>query len=317
MSISYRNFESKDFIPTFKFFKQYGTAYDFTERMWKRQMLLDPNFDSKWFFIAEENENIVGLIYVIRRLVPIDVGGSLEEEKAWINGFAVHPEYIAEVGNHLIDSAEKVARNNGAKTLIATSYTPNYFTQGIDMEHFPEYAKLFEDNGYTLEESSNSMRLDLFKYNYSEKAAKQKEILKDEGITFSTLTEDNIYALIEYMHENSKPGWMCRLRKLLLGTDDLTRVHIAMDGEKVIGFNMYGDVDTDIRRFGPFGVNPQYRGKGIGRILLEDCLIDMKKAGHSYAWLSWASGDRAPILYRTIGFEITGLYNTYSKELSN
>lgn len=315
MSIVYRNFESKDFQPTFEFFKQHGTSMEFTERMWKRQMLLDPNFDAKWFIIAEENDKIVGLIYAIRRFVPIDVGGDLDKDKAWINGFAVLPEYLSEVGSRLIDMAEDLARSVGAETLTATSYTPNYFIQGIDVARYPGYAKLFEDKGYQLKEASNSMQLDITDYTMSEKSAKQKEQLKEEGITFSTLTEDSIYALIEYMQASEKPGWLCRLRKLLLGTDDLTRVHIAKDGDKVIGFNMYGDVDTDIRRFGPFGVNPVYRGKGIGRILLEECLVDMKKAGHTYAWMSWASGDRAPILYRSVGFEVTGLYNTYTKNL--
>ncbi|MBQ6214840.1 MAG: GNAT family N-acetyltransferase [Oscillospiraceae bacterium] len=315
MDIIYRHFESKDFLPTFDFFKIYGVAYDFTSRMWKRQMLLDPNFDANWFIIAESEGKIVGLIYVIRRCVPIDVGGDLECDKAWINGFAVLPEYLSEVGSRLIDIAENLARNNGAKTLTATSYTPNYFTQGIDMVHFPDYAMLFENKGYKLEETSNSMKLNLMDYSYSEKAARLKKQLKEEKITFSTLSEDSIYALIEYMYEYSKPGWMCRLRKLLLGTDDLSRVHIAKAGDKVIGFNMYGDVDTDIKRFGPFGVNPEYTGKGIGRVLLEECLLDMKKAGHSYAWLSWASGERAPILYRSIGFNITGIYNTYVKKL--
>lgn len=316
MSIRFRQFESEDFFPSLEFFNKRGISSEVTARMWKRMMLLDPNFDAGWFIIAEDEEKMVGMVYAIRRLVPVDVGGDLEPEKAWINAFAVLPEYVDSVGAQLLDKAEALASGAGAKTLTATSYTPNYFIQGIDIEAFPEYLKLFESRGYKLQEASNSMRLDLTRYEYSEKSALRKEALARENIRFATLSEDKLLSLFDYMRSQNKPGWTCRVRKLLLCSEDLTRVHIALDGEKVIGFNIYGDVDTDIRRYGPYGVDPTYRGKGIGRVLLEECLRDMKEAGLEYAWLSWASGDRAPILYRAVGFEITGEYNTYTKELA-
>lgn len=318
MGITYRNFGTKDFFPTLDFYNEYGKYEEVTTRMWKRLILLDPNFNSNWFIIAEEdNKEIVGLVYVIKRLVPVDVGGSLEEEKAWINAFAVKQEYIETVGNELITKAEELAIISNAKKLIATSYTPNYFSQGIDCVHYREYCKLFEERGYSHGEESHSMRIDLSTFEYSETTRETKKILAREGITFQHLTEEYLLAFFNYLQKYTQPGWIIRLRKLLFDTDDLARVHIAIHGDEVIGFNMYGDPDISINRFGPFGVSSIYRGKKIGKVLLEECLSHMKESGLEYAWMQWASGDIAPHMYEKIGFKISGKYLIYEKELKN
>lgn len=313
MEFTFRHFESKDFSSVLDFYNKYGKASPVTERMWKRMVLLDPNFDPQWFLIAEKDGALAGMIYVIRRRVPIDTGGALEEDKAWINAFAILPEFVDELGPELIRKAEALAFGTGAETLTATSYTPNYFTQGIDMVHFPAYGRVFEAMGWSLVENSNSMCRSLKDYQMSTRSKEEKEMLAKEGIWFSILTSDKLLSLWEYMGQYSTPGWTCRLRKLLMDDNSYERVHIALDGEKVIGFNIYGDPDGDIHRFGPYSVCPDYRGKGIGRVLLEECLLDMKRAGLDYAWFQWASGDVAPILYKKVGFEVSGEYNTYRK----
>ena len=316
MSITYRSFGTKDFFPTLDFYNKYGKYEEVTTRMWKRLILLDPNFNSNWFIIAEEdNKEIVGLVYVIKRHVPIDVGATLEEEKAWINAFAVKPEYLDTIGNELITKAEKLAIDSNAKKLIATSYTPNYFSQGIDCVHYREYCKLFDEKGYSHGEESHSMRMDLNAFEYSETTRRIKENLAKEGITFQHLTEEYLLAFFNYLQQYTKPGWTCRLRKLLLDTEDLGRVHIALCGDKVIGFNMYGDPDTSLNRYGPYGVAYDYRGKKIGKVLLEECLSHMKESGLNYAWMQWASGDVAPHMYEKIGFKASGSYLIYEKEL--
>ena len=316
MDFTFRLFESKDFFPVLDFFNKYGIASTVTERMWKRMVLLDPNFDPQWFIVAEKDGVLAGMIYVIRRLVPIDTGGDLDADRAWINAFAVLPEYVETLGRELILKAEELARSANVTTLVATSYTPNYFTQGIDVVNFPAYAELFEAMGYVLMETSNSMRLELDQYQPTDRSTEEKEALAKEGISFSVLTGDKLLSLLDYMKHYSTPGWTCRIRKLLMDDNSYERVHLALHGEKVIGFNIHGDPDSDIHRFGPYSVSTDYRGKGIGRVLLEECLMDMKCSGLDHVWFQWASGDRAPVLYRKLGFRETGEYNTYNKSLA-
>lgn len=59
------------------------------------------------------------------------------------------------------------------------------------------------------------------------------------------------------------------------------RMWIAADGGKVVGFACY---DCTARGFfGPTGVLPGYRGRGIGKNLLLRCLDGLREAGYAYA----------------------------------
>ncbi|HOQ39755.1 MAG TPA: GNAT family N-acetyltransferase [Fervidobacterium sp.] len=75
---------------------------------------------------------------------------------------------------------------------------------------------------------------------------------------------------------------------------------IAIDttnDNEIVGFACY---DATTRGFfGPTGVNPKYRGKGIGTALLLACLKDMYSIGYAYAII----GDAGPTEYykKTVG----------------
>lgn len=315
---SIRKYRAEDFHPVLDFYNKYGTVRHVTERMWKRLVLLDSNFDPSLFAVAEDDDgSILGLIYLIRRLVPIDPGATTEDDRLWINAFAVKPEHLDTIGLELLAYADSTAAAYDRTSLVMSDYTPNYFSQGVDVVHFPQYVSLFERCGFEVVEDSNSMGLSLIGYSFSKESLEYKTLLAKEGIEFSVLSEEDILRTFDYIREHHRPGWAHRLRKLLLDNDDLGRVHIVKHEGKVIGFSMYGDVDTDIQRFGPFGVSSEYRGKKIGRVLLEETLHDMQKAGLEYVWLQHADGEVAPILYRSIGFKETGEYYTLKKSYGN
>jgi ribosomal protein S18 acetylase RimI-like enzyme len=56
--------------------------------------------------------------------------------------------------------------------------------------------------------------------------------------------------------------------------------------EKLVGFACYNG--TSLGMFGPEGVHPSYRGKGIGKGLLLACMHAMMDAGYAYAVICWA-----------------------------
>lgn len=61
---------------------------------------------------------------------------------------------------------------------------------------------------------------------------------------------------------------------------------IAVDGRQVIGFGCH---EATLRNFfGPTGVDPAYRGRGIGAALLLACLHDQKALGYGYAIIGGA-----------------------------
>ena len=64
---SIRKYRAEDFHPVLDFYNKYGTVRHVTERMWKRLVLLDSNFDPSLFAVAEDDDgSILGLIYLIR-----------------------------------------------------------------------------------------------------------------------------------------------------------------------------------------------------------------------------------------------------------
>lgn len=72
---------------------------------------------------------------------------------------------------------------------------------------------------------------------------------------------------------------------------------IAVEDDKLLGFACY---DTTARGFfGPTGVDPEARGKGIGLALFSASLQTMKTLGHAYAFI----GDAGPVDFyaRTVG----------------
>ncbi len=87
---------------------------------------------------------------------------------------------------------------------------------------------------------------------------------------------------------------------------------IAVENRKIIGFACF---DTSaLGLFGPTGVLPEARGKGVGKALLLKALTAMKEKGHAYAIIGWAG----PVDYykKHIGATIIeGSERRYEKQL--
>ncbi len=60
---------------------------------------------------------------------------------------------------------------------------------------------------------------------------------------------------------------------------------VATCGEELVGFAAY-DV-TYKNFFGPTGVKKEYRGMGIGKVLLLKALLAMRQEGYGYAIIGW------------------------------
>jgi predicted GNAT family acetyltransferase len=61
--------------------------------------------------------------------------------------------------------------------------------------------------------------------------------------------------------------------------------YIAQQDRKIAGFACYDG--TALGYFGPTGVAEAFRGKGIGKVLLLSCLLEMRLKGYGYAIIGW------------------------------
>lgn len=248
-----------------------------TKDMFIKSILLDLNFDPQGFLVACEGEEILGFVYAVKRKIPVDVGGSMDLDKGWICAIGIKSD-IFRIGRILIEKAEEYLNRDGKRAVYACSYTPNYFYQGINIK-YGDYLQLFEQMGYEVSETSVSMKINLKEYKSPEGIAELYKKLTGEGILFQDLSIEHIPSWLTFQ----KPSWTHRFRRLLNEKGCFEHVNIAVYNGEVIGCNIFGDPYSTEERFGPFGVRDDFQGRRIGTILLDQCLIKMKKKGLTYA----------------------------------
>lgn len=304
-----RNFNDRDMKNVISLWNKCMPHNQINEREFIKSILLDINFNPLGFFIYEEEGEIKGFIYSTVRKVPIDSNNDLDEDKGWIVAISVDKDtfYIAP---KLIEKAEEYINKDNLRSIIACSYTPNYFYQGINTK-YDDYIKLFNDAGYTIDGTNCSMKIDLTRYTTPDFVPPLKEKLINENFTFKKLSYEYITSYLTFQ----RPSWAHRFRRLLNENMDFNQINVAIYNNEVIGCNIFGDPYSEKERFGPFGVRDDFQGKGIGKILLDDCLTEMKRRGLTYAWMQSASSEEHVInLYKKFGFYVTGEYIKFIKQ---
>lgn len=82
-------------------------------------------------------------------------------------------------------------------------------------------------------------------------------------------------------------GWKCEVEKAIFNTP--STCFVAVQNGELIGFACY---DTSAKGFfGPTGVHPSQRKRGIGTALLYLTLKAMAQAGYGYAIIGWVSSE--------------------------
>ena len=276
-----------------------------------KNILLDMNFDQKGFFVAENDGEIVGFIQAIIRKVPIDVGGGMDEDKAYINliGLKYEEDVLGGLGMALIRQAESYIKSFGERTIYVSEYTPNFIYQGIRVD-YTDYMQLFRDAGYREGKTNQAIAVDLLSFRGSEENDALRKKREEEGFLFTGLEDAYIPSLLQY----ERPGWIHRYRRIIQETMDYEKVRLVIYKGEVIGCALFGDPYSCEERFGPFSVSDQFRGLGLGKILLDDCLWTMKKRGLQNAWAqSTPMGSAAFYVYAKAGFKPTGVYTSFVK----
>jgi len=94
-----------------------------------------------------------------------------------------------------------------------------------------------------------------------------------------------------------------------------SRLQIALDNRGrepvVLGFSHF-----DAERFGPIGVDPDQRGRGIGQVLTYRTLRAQRDLGFRTAWFLWSDNKTAQRLYNAAGFKVVRRFALLKKELN-
>ena len=306
MSITIRPIRGEDFYPALELWNNTRRHDPITARFFKRKIFLDVCFDPEGYLLAETEEGLCGYIYVVRRLRPLDNDNSPMPEQGWINGFGVLESAPEGTAALLLAAADEFAARHGLKKLSATPYSPFYFTQGFDTKYETAYIDMFLAAGYTAQPESYARDIDLLSWMESDEVKEARRAAEADGFGFGPLTDELLVPFFDYLNTYQSAGWRIRIRELLYDNDDYARTRIVTYRGEVIGFCVFGDPDGSPERFGPFGVREDFRGRKLGRILLDDCLLEMKKRGLHNAWMQWTSkGGAAHYVYEKAGFYLS------------
>lgn len=279
-------------------------------------VLLDANFDPKGLRIAVDEDKLVGCVYAVRRKLPM-FGTDLEPENGWIPFFFIDPGYRNQgIGSRLMKEAIKFLKDQGRFHIFFSSYAPNYLLPGMDKETYPEAYEFLKNEGFEKLYSPVAMDRNLVGYEAPADVHDLKNKRRLEGYTFSTCEDKDLYEVIQFANEVFNPDWGRAIREGILQGLPIDRILVAREEGKLVGFCMYGGYEGIPERFGPFGVNPNQQGKGLGKILLHECLTKMRSEGLHGAWFLW-TGEKssAGYLYQKTGFEITRKFHVMKKTL--
>ena len=280
------------------------------------KIIFEENFCPESFFVTEQAGEITGFLYCTYRKMPITGGGNMETGKGYILAFCVPNRTETEqVGGALLDAAEAYLRGRGVR-LVDTGYFPTYYVQGIEKNCCPEYAALFKGRGYTVSEESYSMELYLDRFEEKLEMVRLREKLLCEGYWIGPSTPEDSIGIIDPKAPFSKESWAYEYKSRLKLQHDCERIHLAKKDGRIIGVSPFGDPNSDMGRFGPFGVDPQYRGLGIGKVLFYETLKEMKKRGIERAWMQWVEDTGAGFhIYDMFGFQKKNCFLSFQKEV--
>jgi len=83
-------------------------------------------------------------------------------------------------------------------------------------------------------------------------------------------------------------------------------VYVAYDGDRFIGWLRYGLFWDIVPFMNMLEVSPDYRGKGIGRLLVKFWESEMKALGHKQVMTSTQQNEYAQHFYNALGYVAMG-----------
>lgn len=275
----------------------------------RRKIILDPNFDLRGCFVAVAKRQIIGFMLGIRRRYPYyDLG--LEEGKGWITVFFVDPAWRKQsVGSKLLERCEQFLREQSVKEVSIADYTPNYFIPGIDLDVNADAHLFLKQHGYKKVQSVYGMGRSILDFHVPAEIEEVSQKLSEAGYSITVFRPALTLKVLEFLRKDY-PGDLFRVAlERLTENPECDEILVALKDDQVIGFSHFQD-----ERFGPFGIDPEYYGRGLGPLLYYRTVLQMKKKGKRNLWLAWTTG-KAKDFYHKVDLKVHRRHIIMKKEL--
>lgn len=272
------------------------------EATFRTKVLLDANFQPDGLLVAEEDGALRGFVLALTRLVPLFLQG-LEPATGWLTAFGVHPDFQRRgIGRALFAATLARLRDLGRTRVLIAPYTPHYFIPGVDVDAYPAALAFLQATGWTITAQPISMRAEITELQIPRNLlALEAQRAREDGIVVRPVRAADLPTLMPFIAQTFGWDWFRFAQDYLLesfgaGSDEICFL-VATQKDRLVGY-----CQQKRERFGPFGVAPDMRNRGIGRLLLFRCLSIMLTKGFHCAWFLWTGRDAAR-LYALAGFK--------------
>lgn len=297
-------------------------------RLFTEKVLCDVNFDPEGCLVAvaapsagaaaPQPERIVGFCLGLVRRAPLS-GTDVEPQTGWITAFGVDPAYRRQgVGGALFAAAEAFFRARGRRAVLFSPYAPHYFLPGLDSAAYPQAAAFLAAQGFRKLYTCAAMDKNIVGFTVPDDVRAVEAARVAEGYRFVPLSPAHLVEVARFADEKFSVDWGRAVREAVARGLSFDHFLLALDpAGRVVGFCLYGGYGGASDRFGPFGVDESQRGKGLGKVLLYQCLDAMRARGLHGAWFLWTGETSAAgRLYLRAGFTVTRRFDVLKKELA-
>jgi mycothiol synthase len=298
MSSEIRQYQAEDEFSVVALWNLCLPRDEITLNTFRRKIILDSNFDSRGCFVAVADEQLVGFMLSLSRRYPyFDVG--MEKGRGWITTFFVHPDWQRKgICTEMTARAERFLIQQGVREVHIADYTPNYFIPGIDLDAYANAHAFLRARGYEKVQSVYSMGRSIVDFDIPDQMKERFGQLQAAGFSTHVFEPRYILLLLEFLREHY-PGDLFRVAlDRLRENPQCDEILIALKDDRVVGFSHFME-----ERFGPFGIDEAYAGRGLGPMLYYSTVEQMRKKGRQNLWLAWTSG-RAKDFYYKVGLRV-------------
>jgi ribosomal protein S18 acetylase RimI-like enzyme len=237
----------------------------------------DKDYDPSLTLVAynANNESPVGFIQAV-------IKQREEEKPGYIKLLCVDAAFRRKgLGTLLHKEVLEKLKSSGVKIIRVYESFPNYFMPGID-KNYSAALSFFENAGYKKFSETANLSADLSVQYFD--TQNKEATLKTKGISFRRATENDKEEIAQFIHKNFR-AWLEEVFETL--KNNPVTLFIAEKNEKIIAFCAHEGNNKGTGWFGPMGTKENFRGIGLGAVLLKKSLFDLKNMGYQKAIIPW------------------------------
>jgi GNAT superfamily N-acetyltransferase len=239
----------------------------------------DPNFSPELTAVALEGNEIVGCMVGVRRTRSPEESVEVQKEVGWIKLFFVSEGYRRRaIASRMLSELEDRFRSNGTKRIRIADFAGWTLFSGVDLM-YQEAVGFLLSRGFQKAGEAVDYEIDLLDFYVPEIVAEVR--LEDATVRKAKLSERERFT--KWATEVFSPFWGFEVSEAF--KFDPPKLWIGEQAGKTLGFSVYGALEP--HWFGPIGVDPNSRKRGLGSVLLFNSLVSMREEGQRIAVIPW------------------------------